>query len=175
MRGDGHNRPSPPALWGKVLNHVKRLLRKPGERGQSVLEFALMAPFIFLFLFVIVDFGTALDRRITLQHAVREGARITAVEVDPAAGIDATVDQAQGLVDAADVSVCFIDQDGSGAPNTMEPVRVSLTFDYKYTVPFGSLLSALNIPSSFKIAMDPSATAALENDPEPGVTFTECP
>ena len=134
-----------------------------------------MAPFLFLFLFVIVDFGIALDRRITLQHAVREGARITAVEVNPAAGIDATVDQAQGLVDAADVSVCFIDQDGSGAPNTMEPVEVSLTYEYKYTVPFRSLLSALGIPSSFKIDMDPSATAALENDPGSGVTFTECP
>ncbi len=147
---------------------------RPHERGQTLIEFALLAPFIFVFLFAIVDFGTALDRRITVQHAVREGARAAGVEADPDPGIDVTVDQAQGLVDAAAVSVCYIDEDGNGSANAMDAVRVSLTFDYYYTVPFGSLLDAIGVVHDVKITMTPSATSALENDPGAGVSFSEC-
>jgi len=148
---------------------------RPAERGQTVIEFALLAPVIFLLLFLIVDFGIALDRRIVIQHAVREGARAAAVQADPAGALDATVDQAQGLVDPAAVTVCFVDKNLDGLANALEPVKVSLTYDYYYTVPFGSLLGAFGVPYDVKITMTPSATSALENDPPSGVTFTECP
>ena len=49
------------------------------EGGQTLIEFALIMPIVFLFLFVLVDFGIAMDRRLVLQHAVREGARYAAV------------------------------------------------------------------------------------------------
>ena len=145
------------------------------ERGQTLIEFAFIAPIIFLFLFTIVDFGIAMDRRITIQHAVREGARAAAVHADPAAAVDATVDQAQGLIEPGAVTVCYVDKDGSDDANALEPVKVSLSYDYYFTVPFGSLLGAFGVPHEAKIAMNPSATSALENDPASGVTFTECP
>ena len=97
----------------------------------------------------------ALDRRITMQHAVREGARAAGVEADPDQGIDVTVDQAQGLVDPSAVSVCYIDEDGNGRANAMDSVRVSLTYDYYYTVPFGSLLDAIGVVHDVKISYDP--------------------
>ena len=157
------------------LVRFPRTLR--AERGQTLIEFAFIAPIIFIFLFTIVDFGIALDRRITLQHAVREGARAAAVEVDEAAAREATLNQAQGLEPV--VAVCFCDQDGSGQAETMEPVKVSASFTYHFTIPFGSLLGAIGIPVGGGIEMTPWATSALENDPDAGVFDvcdpTECP
>lgn len=144
------------------------------ERGQTLIEFAFIAPLIFIFLFTIVDFGIALDRRITLQHAMREGARAAGVQVDPAAGQQTAADQAQELITPADVDVCYIDEDGNGQANFKDRVKVSTSFTYHFTIPFGKLLGAIGIPVGGGIEMTPDATSALENDPV-GVTFTECP
>ena len=45
------------------------------HRGASAVEFALVAPLFFLLLFSIVDFGAMMWANLTMQHAVREGAR----------------------------------------------------------------------------------------------------
>ncbi len=53
-----------------LLRHVPRR-----QRGASAVEFALVAPIFFLLLFSIVDFGAMMWANLTMQHAVREGAR----------------------------------------------------------------------------------------------------
>lgn len=148
--------------------------RLHGERGQTLLEFALLAPIIFIFLFTVVDFGIALDRRITLQHAVREGARAAAVEVDPVVAQQATVDQAQDLIDLADVAVCYVDENGNGQPDSFEHVEVSTNFTYNFTIPFASLLGAIGIDVGGGIEMTPDADSAFENTPPSGAGFTVC-
>src|SRR3972149_4866634 len=85
-----------------------------GERGQALIEMALVLPLIFVFILVRVDFGIALDRREVLQHAVREGARHAAVAADINAIKQRTVDQSQGVLSLADVSVCYLDTNGNG-------------------------------------------------------------
>lgn len=45
------------------------------QRGASAVEFALVAPVFFLLLFSIADFGMMMWANLTMQHAVREGAR----------------------------------------------------------------------------------------------------
>ncbi|MCJ7492454.1 MAG: pilus assembly protein [Dehalococcoidia bacterium] len=156
------------------MSSFKTLLNRVRvQRGQTLIEFALIVPFVFVLLFAIVDFGSALDKRVTLQHAVREGARAAAVHADPAVAESTTVDQAQGLVSSA--TVCFIDgNNGNNKADALESVRVSLSYDYNYTVPFASLLRAIGYSGTLKIPMTPSATSALENDPAAGITFVEC-
>lgn len=59
-------------------------LRK--ESGASIVEFALIAPIFFLLIFAIIEFGLLFWVDLTMQHAVREGARyaITGqVNLDP--------------------------------------------------------------------------------------------
>ena len=51
------------------------------SRGQTLIEFALLAPILFILLFGIIDFGMYLNQRISVQHAVREGGRYAAVHV----------------------------------------------------------------------------------------------
>ncbi|HSL65137.1 MAG TPA: TadE family protein [Gaiellaceae bacterium] len=49
------------------------------QRGQSVVEFALVLPALMLILLAIVQFGVVFKQYITLTDAVREGARKAAV------------------------------------------------------------------------------------------------
>ena len=134
-----------------------------GERGQALIELALVLPLIFVFTLVMVDFGIALDRREVLQHAVREGARHAAV----AANIDAikqrTVDQSQGVLSLADVSVCYLDTNGNGrGGDPGDDVRVGASFTYRFTAGGGEMLTAFGVPVP-TIAMNPSADMRLEN------------
>jgi Flp pilus assembly protein TadG len=45
------------------------------QRGVSTIEFALIAPVLFLLLFIAIDLGLLLWVNLTMQYAVREGAR----------------------------------------------------------------------------------------------------
>lgn len=138
------------------------------DRGQTLIEFAFIAPLIFLFLFVIVDFGIALDRRITLQHAVREGARYGAVTDSIAAIKQVTVNQAQGIVDASKIKVCYQPFPLTPVPGvtpvpagqTGSGVRVSAEFNYQFPI-MREILSAFGV-APFSIDMSPSGSARLE-------------
>jgi Flp pilus assembly protein TadG len=134
-----------------------------GSRGQTLIEFALVAPLIFLLLFVIVDFGIALDRRITLQHAVREGARYGAVNASVAAIKQATADQAQDLIGTGDVTVCYADTPFDAnvtVGDVGDSVRVKAAFSYTFPI-LNELWKAFG-GSPLTIDMSPSATGRLE-------------
>ena len=134
------------------------------HRGQALVEFALIAPMILLFLFVIVDFGIAMDRRIVLQHAVREGARYAAVHTNELDIQDRTVAQAQDLINVGVVDVCYVDGDDAntsvGDPG--DSVQVSATFVYDLAIVRPVLSGLFGGTSAGTIDMTPSATARLE-------------
>jgi Flp pilus assembly protein TadG len=56
---------------------TRRFLKK--QRGQSLVEFALVLPIIILIIFGILEFGRIFSSYIVITHAAREGARIGAV------------------------------------------------------------------------------------------------
>jgi hypothetical protein len=142
------------------------------ERGQTLIEFAFVMPIIFVFIVLLVDFGIAIDRREVLQHAVREGARNAAVGNDVTTVQDYTSAQSETVLAPADVSVCYVDNDGDGvAGNIGDNVRVSAAFTYKFSVGSFELLSAFGVPqSSMSIPMTPSADMRLEKSVAGGVT-----
>lgn len=142
----------------------KSLLWLRTERGQALLEFVFVFPLIVVFLFSIVDFGIAIDRRIVLQHAVREGARKGAVVNDMNTIVDTTVNQSQGLLDPADVTVCYEDVDGNGNPSDSgDNVKVSADFTYNFTIGITELFNGLGASLPTGIEMTPSADMRLEN------------
>jgi len=111
-----------------------------GDRGQDLVEFALIAPVLFLILFGIIEFGVAIWRYNTVAVAAREGARAALVF-----GIDDRETRATnaargyvegvGLLDADEVVVGFgedpfnIVQDG--ITNTLPTVAVTVTYPYR--------------------------------------------
>jgi Flp pilus assembly protein TadG len=77
--------------------HLGRLAKS--ERGTAVVEFALIAPLLFLIVFGIIEFGRILNAYNDLTQLAGQGARAAAVSSNP----DGTsVAAASGTVDDAD-------------------------------------------------------------------------
>jgi len=128
-----------------------------GTRGQALIEFAFIAPILFVFLFTIVDFGIAMDRRIMVQHAVREGARFAAVSADCQAIRQTTSDQAQDIIDPSDVTVSY----PGGSPSERGArVDVSAAFTYEPWI-FNTLANTFGVDAP-SIDMSPEASSRLE-------------
>jgi len=118
-------------------------IRNPNgsSRGQTLVEFALVFPIIIILLFGIIDFGLMLSNRITLQHAVREGARYAAVHDGCTDIQDRTKERAGNAIpDATKVSVSYEDNPAPGGST----VKVSAPFDWKFL--FLSRFGVVGIP-----------------------------
>lgn len=61
----------------KLLAYIRSTLGRAhhARRGQSLVEFALVAPLFFLLVFGVIDFGRLFFTKVTLQHALREAGR----------------------------------------------------------------------------------------------------
>jgi hypothetical protein len=89
------------------------------EKGQSLVEFALVLPILVVVLFGIVDFGRIFHAYITVDHAGREAAR--------AASVGKTQSQAQSI---AVSSAAGIDLTKTGASVTVSPAPPSASDPY---------------------------------------------
>ena len=96
------------------------------ERGAAMVEFAIIAPLLFALIFAIIDFGRALFLMNNLTSAVREGARLAAVQQDPTtAGSHAAV---QNRVTA------YIQNFGGAGPTTQPTVTINQVAGQTYSV-----------------------------------------
>jgi Flp pilus assembly protein TadG len=137
-----------------------RQLRLWGKRqeGQTLVEFVVIAPIIFLLLFAIIDFGMYLNLHITVQHAVREGARYAAVETDCNKIQLRTQSQAPGAIPTAqyqDIVIVSYPKNPAAAGDTVK-VTVKPT---PYPLPIIGHAFGLNIAP---LSLESSASARLE-------------
>lgn len=113
--------------------------RLRSEDGASLVEFALIAPLLFLLIFGIIDFGWLFAQHQDVRHGAREAARLAAVnynpdgETDPAAQladlITAVRARTGSLNDAdTDVRVHRVDSDSDGAFEIGELVDVRVCY-----------------------------------------------
>ena len=129
------------------------------------MEFAFVAPVVLVFLLGLVDAGIAVDRRIVLDHAVREGARYASVGGDylttgtPASVQqvkDYTAAQSQGIASATapagtngSIAVCRVGTSG---------IKVSIAYTHSFVTGFTSLFNT----SVGNIVMNPAGNARIE-------------
>lgn len=92
---------------GRVRRWRDRHRRARDERGATMVEFAIIAPLLFLLLFGIIDFGWLLNQQQDVRYGSREGARIAAVSSPLSATPTAQsiVDQICDRMDSADSSM----------------------------------------------------------------------
>ena len=107
---------------------VRRLKR--GRTGAAVVEFAIVAPILFLVIFGIIEFGRLFMVQQILTNASREGARRAILESSTAAEVQTVVNDylSGSSVSGATVTVspAAISSLGFGDPVT---VSVSVPFD----------------------------------------------
>jgi|GEM_PF-1943076 Flp pilus assembly protein TadG len=108
------------------------------QRGQSLVEFAVVLPVMAAMLAAVLEFGLALDTDMSLETASREGARVGAVlgnggsggtcpyasAEDPTTGVDATIvntvktSLANSSVDMSTVKISIFGAAANGSANT---------------------------------------------------------
>ena len=94
---------------------------KPGrESGATLVEYALVAPLLFLLLFAIIEFGIIVLSYNTISNAAREGARYGAVNPSDSAGIEAA---ARNLTTGLDQAALQINSTAGG-----QTVRVEVFY-----------------------------------------------
>jgi len=122
------------------------------ERGQDLVEFALIAPILFLLLFGLMEFGVAIWHYNTLAQAAREGARaalVWAEDYREDMARSAAVGYAQGVgigvtnadVDYGDDWFIIADPVDETAPKRYVPtVAVTITYRYEGITGLAALL-----------------------------------
>ena len=134
--------------------------RRRRERGQSLVELALVIPVFFVLVFGIVDFGLGLKAWITITNSAREAARYAAVTcATTSADEDDVIARAETT--AAGLSGVVVTVTNCPGSST-ESVIVEVEYDYVLVTPLGGMLSILGgvLPSS--ITLHSTADMRLE-------------
>jgi Flp pilus assembly protein TadG len=139
--------------------HTRRKLRS--ECGASAVEFALVAPLLFLLVFGIIDFGFGFGASINISNAAREGARLAVVDADPVR-VEAAVRRAAASLDQAALSVKVECTTSTAQPcpgglaggKAGDEVTVKVTYKYNVMTPVAAIIGnglTLNASSAMRI------------------------
>ncbi len=111
-----------------MIKVIRKMLKK--EKGQSMVEFALLMPLLCLILLGIIEFGRVFNAYLVITNASREGARIAVVGSSDAAIIQRVEDI--GISLKQDQLSCSI----TPATRTRgEKVAVSVDYQVKLIAP----------------------------------------
>jgi Flp pilus assembly protein TadG len=94
-----------------------RFARKRREDGASLIEFAILAPFLLLLLFGLIEFAWLFSQNLDVRHGAREGARLIAVNHPYGPNSPALTPSAQASAIVAEV--CDRMEVASGADITL--------------------------------------------------------
>src|SRR4051812_12179606 len=123
---------------------MKRDVNIKDERGQTMVEFALVVPVLLLILFGILQFGITFKNYLALTDAVRSGARVAAVSRLSTNPVGVTVTQvktaAGDLAPGVNVTVASDWVHG-------DDVVVTATYPYSISL-FGLVVSSGNLSST---------------------------
>ena len=109
---------------------LRRIRRE--ETGQTLVEFALVAPLLLIILFGIIQFGIAFKHSIALTDAVRTGARKATVSRTAADPVSATQSAVLGAASDLDGSKVKVTVSSSWTPGAN--VTVSATYPYAINI-----------------------------------------
>jgi Flp pilus assembly protein TadG len=94
------------------------------ERGQSLVEFALILPIFIVVLFGIMEFGRLWEITNLITSASREGARVAAIS---GTSQSQAINAAQNVLSAANIDDAVVSVSG---PNAASEVTVTVSLDY---------------------------------------------
>ncbi len=111
------------------------------EKGQSLVEFALVLPLLLMLLFGIVDFGRAFHAYLTIDHAGREAARAASIGKDNATvkAIGANQGSSIGLKEDWVVP-------STSSRTTGTEIKITITYPFNFITPvLGPLVKTINL------------------------------
>jgi Flp pilus assembly protein TadG len=126
---------------------MRSKLHRKNERGQTLVEFALVLPILSLLLLGVIQFGIAFNHYITLTDAVRAGARKGAVGrhlQNPQAAVEQSVRNAATDLDGSKLQITV---NSSWAQGSDVTVSASYPYDIKL-LGFGVSITSGRLNSS---------------------------
>ncbi|MGG2025715.1 TadE/TadG family type IV pilus assembly protein [Gottfriedia sp. S16(2024)] len=114
------------------------------EKGQSLVEFALVVPVLILLLFGILDFGRVYYTYLTLDHAGREAARTASIGKDDATIKGVAISDAAGIKLTSDKITI-----SPGTRSSGDNVTVTITYPVDFLTPvIGQIVGTFNIKNT---------------------------
>jgi len=107
------------------------------QKGQSLVEFAIILPILLLLLFGIAEFGIMLNSYLTIQNGSREGARLGIIGGSDVE-IIALIRTTSPNLTAADMSISLTPSETNRKSG--DTLQVIVTYNYHMTVPIISSL-----------------------------------
>ena len=116
---------------GKNHGRVRTSAALSSERGQNLVEFALVVPMLLLLVFGIAEFGRAWMTQNILTGAAREAVRLLAVP-DPPGGPTAAGNRATAVLASAGITTAAIAV--ADAPAAFGEVSVTVSYNFPVVV-----------------------------------------
>jgi Flp pilus assembly protein TadG len=130
------------------------------ERGQSIVELALVVPVLCVILFALVEFGPVANDQVVLDHAAADGARVGARGDSPA---NLTYAQNETLNYLSDVKQCGSDT-ATVTYNQGVPDLVTVVASCTYTplTPLGSVVQTIGQTLSIPATLSSTYTLRVQ-------------
>ncbi|MEO2073799.1 MAG: TadE family protein [Bacillus sp. (in: firmicutes)] len=110
------------------------------EKGQSLVEFALVLPLLVLLLFGIIDFARVFHVYLTMDHAGREAARSASI------GNDVSEIKSTAVNDAASIGLTADKVVISGTRNSGTDVTITITYPINFLTPIiGEIVGSITL------------------------------
>lgn len=152
-----------------------RRLRRAGRRedGAALVEFAFVAPLLFLLVFGIIEFGWGFLQYLDVRHGARETARLAAVNYRTTAGPTADEQRTQIITEACSrmdagtgVNIEIILVDGPDNPSVDSDRDISDEVQVRVIDPqidtltgfFDFMLTGVDLTSTVHIRLEQAAT-----------------
>jgi uncharacterized protein (UPF0333 family) len=123
---------------------MERILMS-SEKGQSIVEFALILPLVILMIFGILDFGRVFHAYLAIDHAGREAARAASIGKDNTTILNTAVNDATSIGLKSEQVV--IDPSGSRSSGT--EAKITISYPVTFLTPIiGNLISPLTLTNT---------------------------
>lgn len=136
-----------------------------GERGQSLVEFAIALPVLLAIVIGIFEFGMAWNQRQVVTNAAREGARDAVIQTSSAAQVQNTVGTyltSAGLDPALATITLSANVGGAGVIGQPVSVQVSYPYEFRFIGPIVALLQGDDSAMAGTISLDTTAVMRHE-------------
>lgn len=144
-----------PGLPSNASNRLR------GDRGQSLVELAIVLPVLMAIVIGIFEFGRAWNVRQTVTHAAREAARLAVIRTSTGTGVDDVIDDrlTAAALDPGQARVTITGMGGlSGTATTIE-------VSYPYTFSFlGPVIDLLNGDGEIAGTLTLTSSATMRNE-----------
>ena len=140
----------------KKVQNIKYFLKK--DHGSALLEFALIAPILFLLFAGIVQFGFIINAKVVVNSASYEGARAATMSDDPESGAaQAVLDYASASIPGWNLDSRLEIETSNMGNNPGDEISVRVT--YYVPVFFSNIVS---LPDSSQIRVYGESTMQIE-------------